>query len=187
MAAFWRAVKPSATGSEDIHRWDTFSPAAGIIRRGRIMRTLTVFATLTIAVGVLAGAATAAPEVTKTKVCGQITHGPYANWVIKAPGQPQLRLVGTAWTVFATGRISCATAMTVGKTLLARYPAARKRSTGAIKPMLEGFDTCGTKSGQANCYDRKHSSNVTLFETGTYSLAQIKQLVASGKLPLGKR
>ena len=28
-----------------------------------------------------------------------------------------------------------------------------------------------------------HSRNVTLFETGKYTLAQVKQLVATGQLP----
>ena len=149
------------------------------------MRTLGVLVTSLVALGVLAGSAIAAPTVTKTRVCGQVTHGPYANWVV--PAQPPLRMVGTSWTVFATGQVGCAAALRVGRTLLAKYPAARKTSTGAIKPALKGFDRCGTAPGRANCYDLGRSSTVTLLETGTYSLAQIKRLVASGKLPLGKR
>jgi hypothetical protein len=151
------------------------------------MRGFTAFITSIAVFGVLTAVAAAAPAATSTRACGQITHGPYANWVVKAPAQPQLRLTGTTWTVFATGRISCTAAMKIGNTLLTRYRAARERSGGAIKPALKGFDVCGTKPGQASCHDLRDASNITLFETGTYSLAQVKQFVAAGKLPLGKR
>jgi hypothetical protein len=151
------------------------------------MRWFTTFITSIVVLVVLTAAAAAAPAATSRKVCGQITHGPYANWVVKVPGQPQFRLAGTAWTVIATGRISCTAAMKIGNTLLTRYPAARKTSSGAIKPALKGFDVCGTEPGQARCHDLRHATSITLFETGTYSLAQIKQFVVAGKLPLGKR
>ena len=87
--------------------------------------------------------------------------------------------------MFATGRISCTAAMKIGNTLLTRYRAARERSGGAIKPALKGFDVCGTKPGQASCHDLRDASNITLFETGTCSLAQVKQFVAAGKLRSG--
>ena len=120
----------------------------------------------------------AGPNVTAISPASSSTGvSPVASWFS----------TGTTWTMFATGRISCTAAMKIGNTLLTRYRAARERSGGAIKPALKGFDVCGTKPGQASCHDLRDASNITLFETGTYSLAQVKQFVAAGKLPLGKR
>ena len=153
------------------------------------MRRLLAPAVCTIALGLSTAVAAAAPSRIAARsalpvVCGQIKHGPYASWTLTPPGQKPVQIKGTTWTVFSNGGIACGTAMKVGKTLLVRYPASVKTLTHVIKPTLKGFDLCSSspKNGEVSCYDLKRSRNVTLFETGTYTLAQVKQFAATGQL-----
>lgn len=135
------------------------------------------------ALAVLAAQSAATPEAT-TKTCYQL-QGPYAKWslpasVARAVGVPRT-VAGTTWTAFATG-VACQSKKSA-RTLLAKYPAARKTASGSIRPPLKGFSGCSTSNGSASCVG-KSLSTFTLLETGPYTLAQIKQLVATGRLPI---
>lgn len=141
---------------------------------------------LLVAVGMLAGlsaASSAAPAA--STVCYQL-QGPYAKWLLpasvaRAAGVPRT-VAGKTWTAFATG-VACQSKASA-KYLLAKYPAARTTATGSIKPPLKGFNVCSTNSvGEAGCVG-KNLRTFTLLETGPYSLAQIKQLAATGRLPI---
>ena len=53
-----------------------------------------------------------------------------------------------------------------------------------IRPPLKGFSACSTNSvGEAGCVG-SNLKTFTLLETGPYSLTQIKQLAATGRLPI---
>jgi len=149
------------------------------------MRMSLALVALGAVIGALAGQTGATP-VAKTKVCYQIKNGPYASWklpaaVAKSLGVPR-EIKGTTWTAFATG-VPCQPA-TSARALLAKYSAARKTLSGLIKPPLQGFNLCATTSpGEVGCVG-KNVSTFTLLETGKYTLAQIRQLAATGKLPV---
>ena len=141
---------------------------------------------LLVAVGVLAGlsaASTAAP--TATTVCYQLP-GPYAKWslpasVARAAGVSRT-VAGRSWTAFATG-VACQP-KAASTYLLKKYPAGRRTAGGVIRPPLRGFNACATDSvGKVGCVG-SNLKTFTLLETGPYSLSQIKQLTASGRLPI---
>jgi hypothetical protein len=139
-----------------------------------------------VALGVLAGltaASTAAP--TASTVCYQLK-GPYAKWNLPASVARAARVprtvAGTTWTAFATG-VACQS-KAAASYLLKKYPAARRTPTGVIRPPLRGFNACSTNSvGEAGCVG-SNLKTFTLLETGRYSLSQIKQLAATGRLPI---
>jgi len=138
---------------------------------------------LVIALGVAVSSALAAPA--KTTICYQLKNGPYASWklpaaVAKSAGIPR-DVKGTTWTAFATG-VGCQS-QAAARSLLAKYPAARKTVTGYIKPPLAGFSLCSTGNAEVAC-GGKNLSQFTLLESGSYTLAQIRQLAATGKLPI---
>jgi len=130
----------------------------------------------------LSATSTAAPSA--TTVCYQVK-GPYAKWLLpastaRAAGVART-VAGTSWTAFATGTPCRPKAS--AKYLLAKYPAAR-RTTGTIKPPLKGFNLCATSSvGEIGCVG-SNDKTFTLLETAQYSLNQIKQLAATGRLPI---
>jgi hypothetical protein len=140
---------------------------------------------LLVVAGALVGlstASTAAPAA--TTVCYQL-QGPHAKWLLpastaRAAGVSRV-VAGKTWTAFATG-VACQS-KTAARYLLAKYASAR-RAGGAIKPPLKGFSVCATSSvGEAGCVG-SGSKTFTLLETGQYSLSQIKQLAATGRLPI---
>jgi hypothetical protein len=140
-----------------------------------------------VAVGVLAGVNTASTAAaTASTVCYQLK-GPNAKWLLpasvaRAAGVPRT-VAGTTWTAFASGTACRPKAS--ARYLLAKYPAARRTATGSIRPPLKGFDVCSTNSvGEAGCVG-SNLKTFTLLETGPYSLTQIKQLAATGRLPIG--
>lgn len=137
---------------------------------------------LLVAVGTVVGPSLATPA--KTTVCYQLS-GPYASWalpaaVAKAAGVPQ-QVKGTTWTAFATG-VGCQS-KAAARRLLAKYSAARKTVTNFVKPPIAGFKQCVAGNGEVAC-GGKNQSQFTLLESGSYTLAQIKQLVANGTLKL---
>jgi hypothetical protein len=144
---------------------------------------MTLAVALVAALGVAVGSSLAAPA--KTAICYQVKNGPYASWklpaaVAKSAGIPR-EIKGTTWTGFATG-VGCQS-QAAARSLLAKYPAARKTLAGYVKPPLKGFSLCSTGNGEVACIGK--SRQFTLLESGSYTLAQIKQLAATGKLPLG--
>jgi hypothetical protein len=141
---------------------------------------------LLVAVGVLVGlstSSTAAP--TATTVCYQL-RGPHAKWLLpasvaRAAGVSRT-VAGTTWTAFATG-VACQS-KSAARYLLAKYPSARRAPGHAIRPPLKGFSVCSSSSvGEAGCVG-SNSKTFSLLETGPYSLSQIKQLAATGRLPI---
>jgi hypothetical protein len=151
-----------------------------------MISTMRLGLALLAAVGALAGlsaASTAAPAA--TTVCYQL-RGPHAKWLLpasvaRAAGVPRT-VAGTTWTAFATGTACRPKAS--AKYLLAKYPAARRAPSGAIRPPLKGFTVCATTSvGEVGCVG-SNDKTFTLLETGQYSLSQIKQLAAAGRLPI---
>ncbi len=148
------------------------------------MRLTLALTALAAILSMLAAQAAATPAA-KTQVCYQIKNGPYASWKLPAPiasslGVPR-EIKGTTWTAFATG-VACPSA-TSARALLAKYPAARKTLSGSIRPPLKGFNLCATSLGSVGCVG-KNLRTFTILETGKYTLAQIKQLAATGKLPI---
>lgn len=143
------------------------------------MRTALALAALSVVAR--AASATAAPSA-GFKICGQIKHGPFLRWTLALPGQKPIRLHGTTWTVVARGAVPCGTATTIGHMLLEKFPASLKTLTHQIKPTPKGFDICSSeaKNGQVSCYDLKHDRNVTLWQTDPLTLAQVKQIAATG-------
>jgi hypothetical protein len=143
-------------------------------------RTVAVAAVAGIA-ACLAVAATAAPAAQST-ICGQIKHGPYLKWTLTLPGRQPIHLHGRTWTVVATGAVPCRTAMAIGRMLLRKLPASLKTVTHRITPVPRGFSICSSESrdGNVSCYDLKHDRNVTLWQTDPLSLAQVKQIAATG-------
>ena len=63
-------------------------------------------------------------------------------------------------------------------------PGRTEDAGGVIRPPLRGFNACSTDSvGKVGCVG-SNLKTFTLLETGPYSLSQIKQLTASGRLPI---
>jgi hypothetical protein len=94
---------------------------------------------------------------------------------VTVPGAGTFHAAGTRWTAWTNG-VPCSTVMSTGKILLQRYPAARKTLTHEIKGVLAGYFCSAENVGEANCYDNKHSRNLEIYETGSYTIPQLKAM-----------
>jgi hypothetical protein len=135
-------------------------------------RLLIVLAVIGAVIATSASVATSALTTSKTKICGQIKHGPRAAYTSLAT---HVKLSGTSWTVFATG-VPCAQALKSAPVILKWFPTVK---VGASNFQTGGFacnkeDDGHGKSGSVGC-SYKGLSNIELIMTGPYSIAQLKQ------------
>jgi hypothetical protein len=134
-------------------------------------------------------------EAAPVAICGQVKNGPRAEWAFPASVAQMLgisRVVkGTTWTVLADG-VSCTFAMKRTPALLKQW--AGKKPGARLRPGLAGWvcavDKGFTASGGAgspggSCLNGK-GGLITFIGSGTYTLAQVKQLAAAGQLPGGQ-
>ena len=148
---------------------------------------MTVGATIVLAATLAAGA----PAGTSAQftLCGQVKHGPAADWLLTPSVASALRVsrhvAGTTWTVLAE-RVPCTVAMKNTPALLRLWA---KASGSARLAGPRGW-TCGRVGGAAagkgspGGVCTKGGTDFAFIESGAYSLAQIKQLAATGNLPL---
>jgi hypothetical protein len=151
---------------------------------------LTLVLAAAAAVALLAGPGSAS-STAKLTVCGQIKNGPAHDWSFPRATANQLgiptRVKGTTWTVIVDS-VACAFAMKHTRTLLAEWPKAtpgRRMTSGpsgwtCAKDV--GFGSAGKGSPGGSCL-KPPRSLFTFLGTGPYSLAQVKQLAATGQLP----
>jgi hypothetical protein len=148
---------------------------------------MTVGAAAVLAATLAAGA----PAGTSAQftICGQVKHGPAAEWQLSASVARGLgvsqRVAGTTWTVVAEGA-PCKVAMKDTPALLRLWRKASGKARLAPGPL--GW-ICGRIGGTAGkgspggaC--AKGSTDFAFIESGPYSIAQIKRLAATGSLPL---
>ena len=141
---------------------------------------------LLVAVGVLAGvsaASTAAP--TASTVCYQLK-GPYAKWLLPASvaraagsangGGDDMDGVRERYGLSAEGVGAVPPREVPGRTADA-YGASSGRRSGASTPARRTASARPAASAAT-------LKTFTLLETGPYSLTQIKQLAAAGRLPI---
>jgi hypothetical protein len=118
----------------------------------------------------------AAPQV-KTKICGQIKHGPYARYTSLVSHK---KLSGTTWTVFSTG-VSCSATMTAAPKILKWWAHAKIDSSSQI-----GMFSCTKESdgrgsaGSAGCKAPHGLDNIELIMTGNLTIAQLKKMFFIG-------
>ena len=157
-----------------------------MIRRAAVLAVL-------VAGAIVATAQAPAAPAGKIKICGQIRKGPAHDWSFPQAIARQLgipaRVRGTTWTVLADG-VPCSFAMKKTPALLTQW---KKAKPGArLVPGVAGW-TCakdkgfvaqaGKGSPGGSCL--KSGSLFSFIGSGPYTLAQIKQLAATGKLPVG--
>jgi hypothetical protein len=125
-------------------------------------------------IAVAATTASAAPQA-KTKICGQIKHGPHATYTSLLTKK---RLSGNTWTVFATG-VPCSVALRAAPKILKWFARAK---IGASDYDAGGF-ACNKESdgrgssGSVGCsYAKGSLANIELIMTGSYTIAQLKKL-----------
>jgi hypothetical protein len=142
------------------------------------MRSALVVAVLATAlpVALTVPPAMAATTTAKTKICGQVKHGPHAAYTTLVTHK---QLSGTTWTVFSTG-VPCSLATKTTPAILRWWAKAK---VGAYDFSLNGFscnkeDDGHGKSGTIGCSYSKGPplANIELMMTGPYSIAQLKQL-----------
>ena len=148
---------------------------------------ITIGAATVLAATVAAGA----PGATSAQftICGQVKHGPAADWLLSPKVASALRVsrhvAGTTWTVLAE-RVPCTVAMKDTPALLRIWAKA----SGSARLAGPSGWTCGRVGGTAGGKGSpggvcaKGSTDFAFIESGAYSLAQIKQLAATGNLPL---
>jgi hypothetical protein len=145
----------------------------------------------TVLSSLLVGTSSAATA--KLKVCGQIRGGPAHDWsfppsVARDLGIPA-RVRGTTWTVVADG-IGCSFALGKTSALLKQWPKAKPGArlagpAGWTCAKDTGFvGHAGKGSPGGSCL--KTGAIFTFIGSGSYTLAQVKQLAATGKLPGGR-
>lgn len=155
------------------------------------MRTTLALVTAAAVFAVLAAGTPAAPA--KLQICAQIANGPAHDWSFPAVVARQLgipaRVQGTRWTVLANG-VACSFAMRKTPALLKQWASAKpaKRfvldTPGWICAKDKGFvGHGGTGSPGGSCI--KSGALFSFIGSGPYTLAQVKQLAATGKLPTG--
>jgi hypothetical protein len=153
-------------------------------------RSLLVAVAVAVGVAALAAEAPARPS-SKIVICGQIKNGPAHDWSFPASVAKQLgipaRVRGTTWTVLATG-VPCGFAMKKTPALLRQWGkvaiAARLRPgvAGWVCAKDKGYAGFGGKgSPGGSCL--KAGALFSFIGSGPYTLAQVKQLAATGKLP----
>jgi hypothetical protein len=118
----------------------------------------------------------AAPQV-KTKICGQIKHGPSARYTSLVTHK---KLSGTTWTVFSTG-VSCSSAMGASPKILKWWAHAKIDASAQI-----GMFSCTKESdghgsaGTAGCKAPHGLDNIELIMTGNLTVAQLKKMFFIG-------
>jgi len=140
------------------------------------MRTSLLAIALTAALGAAAAPALAAPAAGKTKICGQVKHGPKAAYAFPLTHKT---LSGTTWTVFSTG-VPCPVATKTTPAILRWWAKAK---VGAYDFEANGLscnkeDDGHGKSGTIGCSYAKGPplANIELIMTGSNSVAQLKQM-----------
>jgi hypothetical protein len=124
-------------------------------------------------------------------ICGQIKHGPHDSWsfpaaVASALGVPPT-VSGTTWTVIADASTLCGLALKSTPALLIQWA---KTTRGQIHSGIAGL-VCAKSIGYVGSGGKgspggtclKKGLAFSFIESGPYSLAQVKQLAATGKLP----
>jgi hypothetical protein len=119
-------------------------------------------------------------------ICGQVKHGPAADWQLNANVARALgvsrHVAGTTWTVLAEGT-PCKVAMKDTPALLRLWA---KASATRLAPGPTGW-TCGRVGGGGGSPGgvcTKGGTDFAFIESGPYSIAQIKRLAATGSLPV---
>jgi len=120
-------------------------------------------------------------------ICGQVKHGPAADWQLNASVARALgvsrHVAGTTWTVLAEGA-PCAVAMKDTPALLRLWA---KTSGTRLAPGPKGW-VCGRVGGTGKASPggacTKGGTDFAFIESGPYSIAQIKRLAATGSLPV---
>jgi hypothetical protein len=141
---------------------------------------LTTVVLAAAAIGGLAGQAAgqpATPRALKTKLCGQIKHGPYASYTSLLFRK---KLTGTTWTVFSTG-IPCSKTMSVAPAVLRWWKTAKVDAHATVKGFTCSKENDGKRhSGTSGCIPAGNGypalANFELIMTGKYTLAQIRAL-----------
>jgi hypothetical protein len=122
----------------------------------------------------------------RIQVCGQ-KRGPSTSWSTSLPGIGTYRFKGSTWTVFATGG-PCASALAAAPGLLRQWPktAIGKRLTlkgwVCTKTRNTAYSGKGSSSGGIVCAARPAKS-IDVLMLAPYTLAQIRQVAATGQLP----
>ena len=137
-------------------------------------RVLIALAIVAVAAPISSQAGTAATP--KTKLCGQIKHGPRTTYTMMINNK---KITGTTWTVFATGA-PCSKAMTEARPILKWWKTAK---VGASDYSAHGFgcnkeaDRKG-RSGSVGCSyaGGPSGANIELMMTGKYTIAQLKKM-----------
>ncbi len=155
------------------------------------MRRSLVITLAVAAVFAALAAQTAATPHSTIAICGQIKNGPAGDWsfppaVAKELGIPA-RVKGNTWTVLAS-RVPCGFAMTKTRPLLAQWVKATRGAR--LVPGLAGW-VCAKDKGYVGFGGKgspgggclKGNKLFSFIESGPYTLAQVKQLAATGKLP----
>jgi hypothetical protein len=145
-----------------------------------------------VALAPLAIGSPAAPAAAP-KICGQKT-GPAHDWsfplsVARELGIPA-RVKGTNWTVVAD-RVACTFALSKTSALLMQWAKAKPGSR--LVPGVQGW-TCAKDKGYIGHQGRGSPGGscvngralFSFIGSGSYTLAQVKQLASTGKLPTGR-
>ena len=120
----------------------------------------------------LFAATTASASTPKTKICGQVKHGPYARYTSL---YTHVKLTGTTWTVFSTG-VSCSSAMGAAPKILKWWAHAKIDTSAQV-----GVFSCTKESdghgsaGSAGCKAPHGLDNIELIMTGKLTIAQLKK------------
>jgi len=151
------------------------------------MRLLVI--TIGAATALAATVAAGAPGATSAQftICGQVKHGPAADWLLSPKVASALRVsrhvAGTTWTVLAE-RVPCTVAMKDTPALLRLWA---KTSGTRLAPGPKGW-VCGRVGGTGKASPggacTKGGADFAFIESGPYSIAQIKRLAATGSLPV---
>jgi hypothetical protein len=160
--------------------------------KGGSVRTTLALAVAAAVFAVLAAGTQATPAAT-IKICGQIANGPAHDWSFPAAVARQLgipaRVKGTRWTVLADG-VACSFALKRTPALLKQWKSAKpgKRLVPGVAGWIcakdKGYVGQGGKgSPGGSCL--KSGALFSFIGSGSYTLAQVKQLAATGKLPTG--
>jgi hypothetical protein len=122
-------------------------------------------------------------------ICGQVKHGPAADWLLgasvaRALGVPR-HVAGTTWTVLAEGT-PCKVAMKNTPALLRLWAKASgtTRLAGPKGWICGKVGGAGGGKGSPGGACTKGSADFVFIESGPYSIAQIKRFAATGSLPL---
>lgn len=136
-------------------------------------------------------------EQLRIRFCGQIRNGPANDWRIPRAAARQLglpaRFRGRTWTVYVRGGAPCAFAMRNTRVVLRLWP--RTKPGGLMRTgdrNLRGWicgkertPTGGKGSPGGSCLYLGVGRRFHFIHLGPLTLAQVKRLAATGKLPTG--